>query len=357
MKKVIFLLTLMLTSAFALNALAQVPLVSIDTVLKAVDEMGRPTFGSATVAIVGVCISPYNQDPNRFQRYIMDTGTWWGILVDKSAAAAQNPDYALGDLMYVEGTVSFFMGLIEFTPINTTEKIGSGYGYPTTIVPSISAMTGFDQTLATGGEYYEGRLIRLNNIQIVGGDPWPSSGSNANIQISDYSGATILMRIDKDYDLDENPQPLGVFDVVGIASQYDTSSPYTEVYQILPRLVSDIIIKISVTPAGPLDVELKKSVQLTASAILDGAVTWTSSDTTIAKVESTGDMTAKVTGVGLGTCTITATGIQGVYEAISDPVTINVIPSTTQAPIIEEPKKSIIHKIEPVTPTFWELYN
>ncbi|MDI6784754.1 MAG: hypothetical protein QME64_11760 [bacterium] len=342
MKKIIYICSICILLLGTLNY-AQIP---IDATLKGVDANGINTFSSSSVVtIVGVCISPYNQDPNRFQRFIMDTGTGWGMFVDKSGGAATNPSYVVGDLMKVEGSVTFYRGLIEFTPANTTENIGSGYGFTTTTVPDIATLNIFDQTLATGGEYYEGRLVRLNNVQITGGT-WPGSGSDANITITDASGS-MTMRIDKDYELDGNPQPTGSFDLIACANQFDTSEPYTEGYQVLPRLVTDIIIRLTVGPAGPVSVALGGTKNFSISAgTIDGSATWTCSNPSVGVVTSTGPTSATFYSVGVGSCQISASGIQSaVYPAASNVVTVDVV--ATEAPLILEPKSMVIQERMP----------
>jgi hypothetical protein len=52
----------------------------------------------------------------------------------------------------------------------------------------------------------------------------------------------MTMRIDSDTDIDGSTAPVGTFDVTGIGSQYDSSSPYDEGYQIFPRQLTDIFV-------------------------------------------------------------------------------------------------------------------
>jgi len=81
------------------------------------------------------------------------------------------------------------------------------------------------------------------------GDPWPDSGQNANIAITDDAGTdTVIMRIDKDTDIDGSPEPTGDFDVTGVCAQYDPTSPYDSGYQIMPRWRADIV---ETGPSGP----------------------------------------------------------------------------------------------------------
>lgn len=236
MKKVLALFSLtLLTAAFSF---AQI--TPINATLKAVDANGYAVNTGVTYTIVGVNVTPLNLDPTRLQRYIVDTATGWGMMIDKSGGFATNPAYNVGDLMKVTGTITMYNGLMEFTPTDTTENLGSGYAVSTAVIPSIASCTAFDQTLASGGEYYESRLVRLNNVSISGGDAWPAAGINANVNITDASGATMILRIDKDTDVDGSTQPTGSFNVIGVITQYDSSSPFNTGYQIMPTQLSDI---------------------------------------------------------------------------------------------------------------------
>ena len=77
---------------------------------------------------------------------------------------------------------------------------------------------------------------------------WPSTctGLNQTLTIQDATGTTTLF-LDKDTPLCGSPNPSGPFDVIGILTQFDSTAPYFEGYQIKPRFLSDVI---PITP-GP----------------------------------------------------------------------------------------------------------
>ena len=64
------------------------------------------------------------------------------------------------------------------------------------------------------------------------------------------------MRIDNDVDLYSRPRPVGRFNVAGIGSQFDATSPYLQGYQILPRYVADIEELNSIEGIGSINVQL-----------------------------------------------------------------------------------------------------
>ena len=115
--------------------------------------------------------------------------------------------------------------------------------------------------LLTIPESFESELIKVFGVEIVDGD-WPESGNNANLTISDDEGVTTLtIRVDRHSDVDEGPQPQGLFNLSGIVSQYDYTEPQDEGYQIIPRFQTDIeepnedilpIIEVRNTPEGEI---------------------------------------------------------------------------------------------------------
>jgi len=239
MKKILALFSLvLLTAAFA----SAIQITPIDATLKAVDANGLTSFGNSTIAVQGVVANPmtYALDTN-FSYFIVDTTTGWGINVFEYGGYLTEATVTTGDLITVVGRVTSYNGLLEINPTQSISKVGSGYSCPTTVIPSISACTGFDASLASGGEYYEGRLVRLNNVWISAGS-WPAAGSNSatSLAITDYSGATIQLFIDKDTNVDGSTAPTTHFNLIGILSQYDSTSPYSSYYEIMPTIVEDI---------------------------------------------------------------------------------------------------------------------
>lgn len=138
------------------------------------------------------------------------------------------------DCVVVSGWVAQYNGL--------TELVGSGSGNCVFAVEIVGAVDTVMPTLINGStffEQFEGMLVRMNNVSIIDGT-WPGEGQFANLTITDGLG-TITLRIDDDTDVDGTPPPPSTFDVMGILTQFDNSSPYTSGYQITARYPSDII--------------------------------------------------------------------------------------------------------------------
>jgi len=199
------------------------------------DPNGAPLHAGEYVQVTAIAIVANGVfDTSGTNIYIQDD--FGGVNVhnfDLTATVAE------GDCVTVLGTVTNYNGLTEVDD-PYFDYINHGPG----TMPSAILLT--TQVIAANGEDYEATLARLENCAIVGGDPWPSSGNNANILIDDGSGEC-TMRIDKDTNIDEWEGPTAAFDLVGIVTQYDFTSPYTEGYQITPRRMEDF------TPSSHVD--------------------------------------------------------------------------------------------------------
>jgi hypothetical protein len=89
------------------------------------------------------------------------------------------------------------------------------------------------------GEYTESQLITLETMQLVDPAQWLESGS-FNVLITNGID-TFEMRIDEDLGIENTVMTADIsFNVTGIGGQFDSSTPYTEGYQIIPRYTEDI---------------------------------------------------------------------------------------------------------------------
>ena len=65
-------------------------------------------------------------------------------------------------------------------------------------------------------------------------------GGNVNYDVI-CNEDTFTVRIDQDTDIPGNPLPDYAVDISGALGQYDSSSPYFDGYQLLPRFLTDIV--------------------------------------------------------------------------------------------------------------------
>lgn len=134
-----------------------------------------------------------------------------------------------GDRVRVRGRINQFNGLTQMAPENI-ELLSSGN-------PAVGP-----RTVVQPDESTESSLIRINNLRAVDPSEWSNMG-NFNVRaVSDnHPLDTITIRFDADVDASMVPAPAGVFDVLGLGAQFDSSNPFTEGYQILPQFASDIV--------------------------------------------------------------------------------------------------------------------
>ncbi len=143
---------------------------------------------------------------------------------------------SIGQRVLVTGTVSQYNGLTE---LEVSNIVNLGLG----TVPDPIELT-VEEYLANP-EAYEGSLVKFNGVTLLDGS-WPS-GSNANLTLWD-GYHDFVARIDRDTDLDDNPEPTWPIDFVGIVGQFDTSDPRDAGYQIMFRFYSDLDQGVDVSP-------------------------------------------------------------------------------------------------------------
>ncbi len=146
-----------------------------------------------------------------------------------------------GDSVVVEGEIGFYNGTTEVQFLDTIMKVGTG------TVPTPVVVQDLDETT-------EAELVRLNNVTLATPAQWTGTGASGfSCDVTDGQN-TWTIRIDEQCALYSQPAPAGTFDVIGIGSQNDNSSPYNSGYQLLPRFTTDVIIHsgINETKAGNL---------------------------------------------------------------------------------------------------------
>ncbi|GEM_PF-2934375 len=159
--------------------------------------------------------------------------------------AAKNFGYTVtqGDSIIVRGVIEQFNGL---TQINADTIIRVSQNN-TLIAPRV--VTRLSDTT-------ESQLIRINGLMLVTPSQWTNMGTGFNVNAT--NGTTVFqIRIDSDVNLFGQPAPTGKFDLIGIGSQFDNSSPFDSSFQIIPRSAADLLLTTSV-----LDATLAEGVKL-----------------------------------------------------------------------------------------------
>lgn len=130
-----------------------------------------------------------------------------------------------GDEVTVWGTIDQFNGLTQLL-VDSIEMISTAN---TLLEPTV---------VDSLGEYTESQLIKLLGVSLVDPNEWMNSGS-FNVAITNGVD-TFTMRIDADAAISDIGLTAFPFDLIGIGGQFDSSNPFTDGYQILPRYEADI---------------------------------------------------------------------------------------------------------------------
>ncbi|KAA3636205.1 MAG: hypothetical protein DWQ02_08675, partial [Bacteroidetes bacterium] len=142
-----------------------------------------------------------------------------------------------GDEVVVQGSIGQFNGLTQIDP-DTVWMVSAGNAL---VAPTV--VTALDETT-------ESQLIKIENLTIVDPADWTNSGSGFNVDVTDGTN-TYAMRIDADVDLYGTTAPTETFNLTGLGGQFDSSSPYTSGYQILPRYMADLQVEAELDPNYP----------------------------------------------------------------------------------------------------------
>jgi len=166
---------------------------------------------------------------------------------------------SIGDEVVVTGTVSQFNGLNQISPVTSFSIISSG----NTVNPVEATATQLNSDGQVGVENYEGSLVRLNNVTvslISGGSV--GTWAYQNYRLTGTSGTdTVEIRIDDSTNIINTVAPAGAFDVIGVLSQFKSSSPFIGGYQLMPRSTADIISQ------GPLFAVLPSESNLAPTSL------------------------------------------------------------------------------------------
>jgi len=148
-----------------------------------------------------------------------------------------------GDEVGVFGTVAFFNGLTQMS-IDSVYLISAGN--PLHEPDPITALT----------EDTESKLVKIFNLTFTDISEWTNAGNGFNVNATDGTN-NYQIRIDNDVDIFGTNPPGEPFNVTGLGGQFDSSSPYTDGYQLLPRYLPDFEAFVSTD-----DIELENKVHV-----------------------------------------------------------------------------------------------
>ncbi len=204
-----------------------IPTYSIAT-LRGNNANGGPDSLGVVCKIRGV-VYGINFRPAGLQFTVRDNTGGMGTF--RSTGTVNGYNVNEGDSVEVAGTVAVFRGLAQ---INIDSILVLGNNRPL----KVPTVLGANDTL---GEVHESDLVRINGLTIVSGT-WPAAGASANITVTNGTNNYVL-RVSSATNIGGTPAPSGSFDLIGIGSQFSstTAAPFAGGFQIQPRSTVDII--------------------------------------------------------------------------------------------------------------------
>ncbi len=138
--------------------------------------------------------------------------------------------FRAGDRIRITGTYLFYAGKLN---INENHEIDDFYDFKVELVKpavglpqpeeiQISDLKNpdnteiFDPTRMTGGEYYQARLVRIEDVNVIDPEHW---GPDSTITIQDSNGLTFPVELCIGAGISKYSCPTGQIDVIGIMDQ------------------------------------------------------------------------------------------------------------------------------------------
>ncbi len=175
--------------------------------------------------------------------YIQDNSAGMSVF-----GSSFSTNVTIGDEVIVTGRVAQFNGLNQID-MPTNLSVVSSVNH---LEPILATPTQINNDGAGGFENFEGKLVRLNGVTVteINGSTvtsWQSGTSGRNYRLRGISASdTVQIRIDESAGISGTVAPAGAFDVIGVVSQFKSTSPFIGGYQLMPRSLADII------SSGPL---------------------------------------------------------------------------------------------------------
>ncbi|MFZ4740902.1 MAG: T9SS type A sorting domain-containing protein [Bacteroidales bacterium] len=194
-----------------------------------------------------------NYATNGYSFYMMNNNA--GIFVYKTSSLAYTP-VTEGDSIRVIGKIQQPSGLIYIAP-DSIVKISSANTLQNPIV-----INNLSDTV-------ESRLVKINNLTYLSG--WPTSAGSTKVVYALKGTDTITIIVHTNCSIQGTPAPTTNFNIIGIVTQSDNTTPYLQGYMIYPRYLSDLTI--NYTP--PIVQTSSVSYFSMTEAVCNGSVTAT----------------------------------------------------------------------------------
>ena len=138
--------------------------------------------------------------------------------------------FTAGDRLRVTGWYKFYKGKLNINEKHQVEPmfdfdielLKPAVGLPKPDIITLDMVKGesdeyiFDETRLTGCEYYQARLVRVDNVSIIDPENWASDGT---VTIMDDTGRTFPVKLGIGDGFANYPCPMGQIDVIAIFDQ------------------------------------------------------------------------------------------------------------------------------------------
>ena len=198
--------------------------VGNETQVATISELRNGTIGEFYELTGQAVISYIVTEGTRNQKYIQDAGA--GILIDDVAGTLSTP-LNIGDgIVGLRGQLTQFSGVLQFVP---SENLPGAATTGNSLTPLFVTAN----ELATNGEAYESRLIRLLNVTFA---DMGTFADNTNYTVTTDGGtdSTVCRVSFGDEDIIGTTIPSVPVDIIGLGSEFNGT------YQIFPRYASDV---------------------------------------------------------------------------------------------------------------------
>ncbi|HUI31532.1 MAG TPA: T9SS type A sorting domain-containing protein [Candidatus Acidoferrales bacterium] len=192
-----------------------------------------------TLIVYGVVTSP-NVGSTYTSYYIQDSTA--GIDVYKGGTIMP---FSIGDSVFVIGKILQNKGVEEISPL-AADSVHFGILKHNATVPQPKLLTlhGY----VSNSEDVEGSLIEIDSLYKVSGT-W---AGNQNIYVTNAAHTdTTILYINQNTNVGSHAEPMYPINLVGIASQFTSSVPPNNGYEIIPRDTNDVKSVATIPPAAP----------------------------------------------------------------------------------------------------------
>ncbi len=231
MKKIITLFALLVV--FASGAMAQANLITIDSARTnyTTGTVGLPVDTGVDVSLIGVV---YGVNSYKYAGGVIFTLNDHHAGIKVYSTHSYGYTVNEGDSVLVTGKLNFYRGEEEITPNRTVAGDTILYlGHGSLDGPTV---------VTTVAEANESQLIEIDNVNLTTATGWLAS-PNLNYSNFTVNAGTTSIYIDSFTSpaLFMSAPLTGIYNVIGIGSQYCKNPPFTTGYQIAPRGPQDFI--------------------------------------------------------------------------------------------------------------------